>query len=112
MIHKMTLESNPLQPRVELGGRTYFDVTGGKYDLDAYAAAVGGTTVPGFQLRYLFFFDPATRARLTVPTLPFTEITRLGAGMYRGCPTRVRSVEPGTAAPAAGDGGNPIRTLQ
>jgi hypothetical protein len=28
-IHKMTLESNPTTPRKELGGKSYYDVTGG-----------------------------------------------------------------------------------
>jgi hypothetical protein len=111
VIHKMTLESNPLAPRAELGGRSYYDVTGGKYDLAKYAAAVGGSTVPGFQLRYIYCFDAATRARLTVPVLPFGDIDRLGAGMYLGRPC-VRGAGNGTAAPTAGDGVTPIRTLQ
>ena len=29
-IHKMTLESNPTTPRKELGGKSYYDVTGGR----------------------------------------------------------------------------------
>ena len=28
-IHKMTLESNPTTPRKELGGKSYYDITGG-----------------------------------------------------------------------------------
>lgn len=28
-IHKMTLESKPTQPRKELGGKSYYDITGG-----------------------------------------------------------------------------------
>ena len=88
VIHKMTLESNPTGPRAELGGRSYYDITGGKYNLAAYAKATGGTTLPGFQLRYLYFVDPTARARLTVPVLPFTEIDRLGARMYKGQASR------------------------
>jgi hypothetical protein len=38
----------------------------------------------GFQLRYIYFLDPTARARLTVPILPFSEIDRRGAGMYKG----------------------------
>lgn len=38
----------------------------------------------GFQLRYIYFLDPTARARLTVPILPFSEIDKRGAGMYRG----------------------------
>ncbi len=42
--------------------------------------------IPGFQLRYIYFLDPTARERLTVPILPFSEIDRRGAGMYKGKP--------------------------
>lgn len=45
---------------------------------------VGAYPVPGFQLRYIYFLDPTARQRLTVPILPFSEIEKRGAGMYRG----------------------------
>ena len=35
-IHKMTLESNPNQPRKELGGKTYYQITGGGYNFKKY----------------------------------------------------------------------------
>lgn len=38
----------------------------------------------GFQLRYIYFIDPAYRARLTVPELPYSEIKARGATMYKG----------------------------
>ena len=41
----------------------------------------------GFQLRYLYFLDPTARERLTVPILPFSDITRYGASMYKGKPS-------------------------
>ncbi len=44
----------------------------------------GFVPMPGFQLRYIYFIDPAYRQRLTVPELPYSEIDRLGAGMYKG----------------------------
>ena len=83
-VHKMTLASNPTSPRRELGGRTFFDVTGGKYNFTDYVKAAGGTILPGFQLRYMYFIDPKARARLTVPIIPFSKIDEMGAGMYRG----------------------------
>ena len=79
----MTLHSNPTSPRPELGGRTFYDVTGGKYDWNAYVRAVGGTILPGFQLRYIYFIDPAYRSRLKVPEIPFSRIDEMGAGMYK-----------------------------
>jgi len=58
-----------------------------------------------------YFLDPTARERLTVPILPFSEIDRRGAGMYRGKP-RVRSADSGTPGIQPGGGGaNPTRTL-
>lgn len=73
-IHKMTLQSNPTTPRPELGGRSFY----------AYVKEVGGTILPGYQLRYIYFIDPTYRKRLTVPEIPFSRIDELGAGMYKG----------------------------
>ena len=42
----------------------------------------------GHMLRYIYFLKPSAKERLTVPILPFTEIQRLGAGMYRGQPIK------------------------
>ena len=46
VVHKMTLESSPTAPRAELGGRSYYDVTGGRYDLAKYARLVDGVSYP------------------------------------------------------------------
>lgn len=50
----------------------------------AFKQRTGAKRVPGFQLRYLYFLNPAARDRLTVPILPFSEIDKRGAGMYKG----------------------------
>lgn len=64
----------------------------------------------GFQLRYVYFLDPAARQCLTVPILPFSEIERRGAGMYRGkVVPRAGSDTGDTPAVQAGEGG-PIPT--
>lgn len=83
-IHKMTLESSPTTPRPELGGQSYYDLTGGRYNLAAYVDATGGEIIPGFQFRYIYFLTPAARERLTVPVLPFSKIKEIGGEMYRG----------------------------
>lgn len=44
----------------------------------------GAKAIDGFQLRYIYFIDKSYRARLTVPELPFSEIERRGAKMYKG----------------------------
>lgn len=73
----------------------------------AVARAAGAVPLRGFQLRYLYFLDPSARARLTVPILPFSDIDRLGARMYRG-----RSRENAVALPSAEGGVIPTRPLQ
>ena len=83
-VHKMTLASNPTSPRKELGGRTFFDITGGKYNFMDYVRAASANVLQGYQLRYMYFIDKEARTRLTVPEIPFSKIDELDAGMYRG----------------------------
>lgn len=83
-IHKMTLESNPSSPRKELGGASYYDITGGRYDFRKYVEYTGAKILNGYQLRYIYFIDKSYRERLSVPEIPFSEIDEIGAGMYKG----------------------------
>jgi hypothetical protein len=72
----------------------------------------GFRPLPGFQLRYVYFLAPTARARLTVPVLPFSEIARRGAAMYRG-QARAGSIVPDAPAVHAGEGGSvPTPALQ
>ncbi len=69
----------------------------------------------GFQLRYIYFLDPTARERLTVPLIPFSEIDRRGAGMYRGKQRLQRAQGDTKDMPAnlAGEGGStPTCALQ
>ena len=85
---------------------------GGGASMRRYTEA-GFAPIPGYQLRYVFFVDPTARERLTVPVIPFSEIDRVGARMYRGeKPSRVGSADSGTAVPTAGGGASPTPTLQ
>lgn len=75
--------------------------------------ALGGRELPGFQLRYVFFLNPAARDRLSVPVIPFEKIDEIGAGMYRGQRIPRSSRAKGQAAenPSALGGSTPTRTL-
>jgi hypothetical protein len=84
VIHKLTLESQPKRPRPELGGRSFFDVTDGKFSMKKYVQAAGAVLLPGWQLRYIYFIDKTMQQHLTVPIIPFSRIDELDAGMYRG----------------------------
>lgn len=82
VLHKMTLESNPLQKRNDLGGVSYYDITGGRFDFSGFCKAMKADVLEGFQLRYIKIIDP--KYHLSVPELPFSAIRDRGAGMYKG----------------------------
>lgn len=48
------------------------------------AKKMGAKPLKGFQLRYIYFLDKGSRAKLTVPEIPFSKIDEMGAGMYKG----------------------------
>jgi hypothetical protein len=60
-----------------------YGATNGAASMKAYKEA-GFRPLEGFQLRYIYFINPAYRARLTVPELPYSEIKARGAKMYKG----------------------------
>jgi len=101
VIHKMTLESNPTAPRMELGGKSYYDITGGRYDFNLYRETVAGETTSGFQIKYIYFINKAAKDRLSVPVLPFAVIDEVGAGMYKGI-KRAKQAMAGTTGTATG----------
>jgi hypothetical protein len=85
-------------------------ITGGA-SMRAYQDA-GFRPIDGFQLRYIYFLDPTARERLTVPILPFSKITEMGAGMYRGQPTTARAKQATGGDQPHGGGATPTRALQ
>jgi hypothetical protein len=109
--HIVTLRTSPTTPRAELGGRSYYDVTGGKAKEDGYLQESGGVVIPGFQLRYVKFLNPAARARLTVPEIPFSAIAEAGATMYKG-ERPSRSKQATSEYPSDSGGAAPTRALQ
>ena len=106
VVHKMTLESNPL-------ASDYGAVNGGKNDFSHYLDVKGGERLLGYQIRYIYFLDPAYKDRLTVPILPFSEIERRGASMYKGQKiTRERGeTDNAPRSNAETEGASPIRSL-
>jgi len=67
----------------------------------------------GHMLRYIYFLNPAARSRLTCPVLPFSEIDRRGAGMYRGQPKSAQSIGGDAAGFQPEEGGStPTCALQ
>jgi hypothetical protein len=71
----------------------------------------GAKPLNGFQLRYIYFIDPAYRARLTVPELPYSEIKARGASMYKGQPGGRGEIDNAPQSNAETEGASPIRSL-
>lgn len=78
----------------------------GRHILENGKASITPGAVPlaGFQLRYIYFLNPAARARLTVPEVPFSKIAEMGAGMYKG-ETCGRSIDNDAAGDHPAEGG-------
>lgn len=70
----------------------------------------GAKPLPGFQLRYIYFIDKTAKDRLTVPILPFSEIDKRGAGMYRGKSKQRASSETSDTADFQSDKGGATPT--
>ncbi len=83
-IHKLTLNTVPNKRRAELGGKSFYDVTGGVYSFKKYLEYSGAKLLDGYQLRYIYFIDKSYKDKLTVPILPFSTIDQLNARMYKG----------------------------
>lgn len=84
VIHKMTLESNPIRKHIILDNKTYYEITGGKYDFALFAKNINAQILKGYQLRYIYFIDKSARKNLTVLEIPFSAIDEIGARMYKG----------------------------
>ena len=50
----------------------------------------GWRKITGFQLRYIYLIDKS--CKITVPLIPFSEIQKRGAGMYKGIKTSDSSI--------------------
>lgn len=102
-IARMTWDSATPEHRVRIAkqyGMTKFDVSS---FLAKTAKLNGMKSLPGFQLRYIYFLNKEARQRLTVPILPFSKIDEIGAGMYKGKPIkREKQAMAGTPGTAAG----------
>jgi hypothetical protein len=89
----------------------------GKNILDTGASSMktftdaGWKPLPGFQIRYIYFLDPAYRARLTVPELPYSEIEKRGASMYLGQKRDRGETDSAPQSNAETEGASPIRSL-
>lgn len=83
----LTKVSKNLTILTDGAGNIYANMTysKGKHILkNSGRAKASGERLPGFMLRYIYFIDKSKQKDLTVPILPFSEIEKLGAKMYKG----------------------------
>lgn len=80
------IHSASLRPGI--GSISCSAITRGASSMKHYVEA-GFVPLIGYQLRYIYFIDKSYREKLTVSELPFSEIERVGAGMYKGKPKHI-----------------------
>jgi hypothetical protein len=83
-IADMTLTAHSDTPRPELGGKTFYEITGGTGSMKDFMEKTGAKKLQGYQLRYIYFIDKDYSNNLTVPEIPYERIDELNAGMYKG----------------------------
>ena len=83
-VHKMTLASNPTSPRKELGGLTFFDVTGGTYNFQEVSGLCGGHSNPRLSAPVHLLHRQIETQGFDGAGDPILKIDELGAGMYKG----------------------------
>lgn len=87
--------------------------TNGAASMKAYIAA-GFKPLEGYQLRYIYFLHPEEKQNLNAPIIPFTDIDKIGAGMYLGQKitlaerrqTSVQSIDGDVPDNQSGEGGS------
>ena len=79
----LVLTAHPYTPEAERAKKMCGLRSGVKWPLSAYLQR-GAKKKEGYMLRYLYFLDPKYRDRLAVPVIPFSDIDKYGAGMYKG----------------------------
>lgn len=110
-IHIIFVQAGNRQSKEQLLIKQLFnDKMQGAQNMKGFIKYIGGEPVKGHQLRYIYFIDPSYRERLTVPILPFSEIEKRGARMYKGeaireSVTRATSIDSDAPSTQDGEGG-------
>lgn len=73
--------------------------------------AIGAKKAEGNMLRYIYFIDKAYQDKLTVPIMPFSDIDKAGARMYKG-EKFTRDTKANSEYPSESGGAIPTITLQ
>lgn len=80
IISNLTLTAHSTTPKVKALAAKY-GVTINKSSCESFFNA-GAEKIPGYQLRYIKILNP--KYKLNCPSIPFSKIDEIGAGMYKG----------------------------
>lgn len=83
-IARMTWDSAAPERRVFLAKKYGFSLFDASGFLQKTAKLNNMKALKGFQLRYIYFLNKEAKQRLTTPVLPFSDIEKMGASMYKG----------------------------
>jgi len=78
VVHRMTIQTSG----AIINKWAISEFKGSVPSLDKIKNKYGGELLDGFQLRYIYLLDKT--CKIAVPVLPFSEIDKAGAGMYKG----------------------------
>lgn len=70
--------------RIDDKGKVYSQVTFSAHRPNEMYKFRQMKVLEGYQFRYIYFIDKSYRNNLTVPEIPFSKISELGIGMYKG----------------------------
>ena len=82
-VAKFSLDAHPYSPEALRAKTACGLALDKKWPITEYLRG-GAKRKEGFMLRYIYFLDRKYRNRLTVPVIPFSDIDKYGAGMYKG----------------------------
>lgn len=60
-----------------INSKLYQKYGGAGKGVSAIMKEIGAKPLEGYQLRYIYFLDPESRSKLTVPEIPFSELDKL-----------------------------------
>lgn len=83
-VNRFVITAHSDDKREEFGGKSPAEIVGKDPTVKEFLDATSAETLPGHQLRYIYFIDKDYRDRLTVPEIPYERIDELDAGMYKG----------------------------
>jgi len=82
--HTQTFVAHPTVKQKIFNNKNFFEITDGTCSIKYLCEKLDVEILPGHQFRYIKFLKPHLQKNLTVDVIPFNEIKKQGASMYKG----------------------------